>query len=253
LDFILARGGNDALARVNVVMRRLGHAEMTALPEVTREERNTRAVFGVFEPRFLKATLLICLSYFMLMLSFYFVLSWTPKNLVDLGFSVQQGIFASVLLNAGGIIGGLSFGYLAGRSSARKVAPYLFVSLFVSIVGYGALREGLAPVMTGAFVAGFFLIGCMASLYAIVPRIYPARVRNTGTGLAIGVGRLGAVVGPYLGGLLIGAGWQRIAYYSVLAIPVLVSAIAVRRIPLFGERPEAGQSAIGRETLRPAE
>ena len=76
----------------------------------------------------------------------------------------------------------------------------------------------------------------MGSLYAIVPMIYPARVRNTGTGLAIGVGRMGAVVGPYLGGLLIAAGWQRLAYYSVLALPVLVSALAVRRIPYFGER-----------------
>ena len=253
LDFILASKSKNRLASANAVMRRMGHPPMAALPEVTAEEISTRAVIGVFEPRFLKATLLICLSYFMLMLSFYFVLSWTPKNLVDLGFSVQQGIFGSVLLNAGGIIGGLSFGYLAGRSSARKVAPYMFVALFVSIVGYGALRSGLVPVMTGAFVAGFFLIGTMASLYAIVPQIYPARVRNTGTGLAIGFGRLGAVVGPYLGGLLIAAGWQRVAYYSVLAIPVLVSAVAVRRIPLFGERSEAPQSPIGRETLRPAE
>src|SRR6185295_1517778 len=139
----------------------------------------------------------------------------------------------SVLLNVGGIIGGLTFGYLASRSSARKVAPYLFVALFLSIVGFGALRSGFAPLMGGAFVCGFFLIGSMASLYAIVPQIYPARVRNTGTGLAIGFGRLGAVVGPYIGGVLIGAGWQRLAYYSVLAIPVLVSAMAVRHIPVF--------------------
>lgn len=253
IDFILARGGKDALGRVNAVMRRLGHQPMTALPEITREEQSTRAVVGVFEGRFLKSTLLICLSYFMLMLSFYFVLSWTPKNLVDLGFTVQQGIFGSVLLNVGGILGGLGFGYFAGKSHARKLAPYMFVALFVSIIAFGALREGLVPVMTGAFVAGFFLIGSMASLYAIVPRIYPARVRNTGTGLAIGFGRLGAVIGPYLGGLLIGAGWQRLAYYSVLALPVLVSAVAVRRIPLFGERPEGEKMPLGHETLRPAE
>jgi MFS family permease len=79
------------------------------------------------------------------------------------------------------------------------------------------------------------MIGAMASLYAIVPAIYPPRVRNTGTGLAIGIGRLGAVVGPYLGGVLIQHGWERFAYYSVLAIPVLVSALVVRHIPLFGE------------------
>ena len=200
IDFLLARNGKDALEGVNAVMRRLGHPSMTALPQIASEEISTRAVIGVFEARFLKGTLLICLSYFMLMFSFYFVLSWTPKNLVDLGFTVRQGIFGSVLLNVGGILGGLAFGYFAGKSHTRRLAPYMFVALFVSIVGFGALHEGLVPVMTGAFVAGFFLIGSMASLYAIVPQIYPARVRNTGTGLAIGFGRLGAVVGPYAGG-----------------------------------------------------
>jgi len=252
IDFILARGGADALARVNAVMRRLGHPPMTALPQVTRDEISTRAVIGVFDARFLKGTLLICICFFMLMLSFYFVLSWTPKNLVDMGFTNSQGIFGSVLLNVGGILGGLAFGYFAARSHARKLAPYMFVALFVAIVGFGALRSGLVPVMTGAFVAGFFLIGSMTSLYALVPQIYPARVRNTGTGLAIGFGRLGAVVGPYLGGLLIGAGWQRLAYYSVLAIPVLVTAAAVGHIPLFGERTGRG-AGLGRETLNPAE
>jgi benzoate transport len=236
LDFLLSGKTKDGLARVNAVMRRLGHAPLSGLPEIAPEDRSIKAVTGVFDPQFLPGTVLICTSFFMLMFSFYFVLSWTPKNLVDLGFTVQEGIFASVLLNAGGIIGGLVFGYLAGRSHARSVAPYMLALLFVAIVGYGALHEGRAAVMTGAFVAGFFLIGSMASLYIIVPQIYPARVRNTGTGLAVGFGRLGAVVGPYAGGLLIAGGWERFAYYSVLAIPVLLAALAVRRIPLFVER-----------------
>jgi MFS family permease len=158
-----------------------------------------------------------------------------------------------VLLNGGGILGGLTFGYLAGKSHARRLAPYLFVALYVAIVGYGALRVGLVPVMSGAFVAGFFMIGCMASLYAIVPRIYPASVRNTGTGLAIGFGRLGAVIGPYLGGLLIAAGWQRLAYFSVLGLPVLITALVVRRIPLLGEGAPDANAAQRRGTLHPAE
>ncbi len=194
----------------------------------------------------------------MLMLTFYFVLSWTPKNLVDLGFSVQEGIFGSVLLNVGGILGGLTFGYLASRASSRKISSTMFVVLFFAIVAYGALKMGFVPVMTGAFIAGFFMVGAMASLYAIVPSIYPPRVRNTGTGLAIGLGRLGGVVGPYLGGLLIGAGWQRLAYYSLLAVPVLVSAVAVRRIVLYGERaePELRPSPVwtrGDSKLRPTD
>jgi len=252
LEFILSRRRGDTLERINAVMRRIGHPPMASLPDRTRDESSTRAVVGVFEPRFRKATLLICLSYFALMFSFYFVVSWLPKNLVDLGFSVQQGIFASVLLNVGGILGGVLLGYFAGKSHARTLSPYMFLAVFASIVALGALRAGMTPVTTAAFVVGFFLNAAMASLYLLVPQIYPPLVRNTGTGLAIGFGRVGAVIGPYVGGLLISAGWQRFAYYSVLALPVLISAVAVRRIPLFGES-MAPKPLLREESLRPAE
>ena len=251
LDFILARNGKNALAQVNDVMRRLGCPPVQHLPEVPREDAGTTAVLGVFARRFRAGTALICVSFFMLMLSFYFVLSWTPKNLVDLGFSVSEGIYASVLLNSGGIAGGLVFGVIARRMGARRVSTWLLIALFASIVAYGALSHGLAALMTGATVSGFFLIGSMASLYSIVPQIFPARVRNTGTGLAIGFGRLGAVAGPWLGGILIAAGWQRFVYYAVLALPILVAATAVRRIPLLDDAPD-GDVAQGHSAPSPS-
>jgi hypothetical protein len=70
-------------------------------------------------------------------------------------------------------------------------------------------------------------------------------VRNTGTGLAIGIGRIGAMVGPPLAGILIAAGWERVAYYSVLALPVLISALAVRYVVYFNEQaaPVAAEAA----------
>jgi benzoate transport len=233
LDFILAGRPANALSRVNAVLRRLGKPEAAALPPASVADVSVRAVLGVFDRRFRSGTVLICTSFFMLMLSFYFVLSWTPKNMVDLGFTVSEGISGSILLNLGGIIGGLAFGYYAGRSHARRLSPIMLGFCFLAIVAFGLLHGGLITVMAGAFVAGFFLIGSMASLYAIVPMIYPAQVRNTGTGIAIGFGRLGAVVGPYLGGLLIAQGWSRAAYYAVLALPILIAVLAIRRIPLL--------------------
>jgi benzoate transport len=235
-DYLLTRRREDSLVRVNAVLKRLGKAPLAALPPLAREEAATKAVIGVLEPRYLKGTVLMTLSYFMLMFSFYFVLSWTPKNLVDLGFSVEQGIFALLLINLGGLCGGLACGYLTRRLSARPLTSYLLIGLFFAIVAFGAARSGVLAVMTGAFVVGFFLMAAMAGLYMIIPHVYPPNVRNTGTGLAIGIGRIGAMVGPPLAGVLIAAGWERMAYYSVLALPVLISALAVRYVTYFSEQ-----------------
>ena len=96
LDFILTRRRENALAHVNAVLKRLGRPLLTALPSIPREEAATKAIVGVLEPRYLKGTVLMALSYFMLMFSFYFVLSWTPKNLVDLGFTRRAGNLRAV-------------------------------------------------------------------------------------------------------------------------------------------------------------
>lgn len=239
LDFILARRRGNALTQLNAVLRRLGRAPLAALPSISREEAATKAVVGVIEPRYFKGTVLMTLSYFMLMFSFYFVLSWTPKNLVDLGFSVEQGIFALLMINLGGIAGGLLCGYFSRRLNARSLTSWMLVALFFFIVGYGTIQTGVLPMMMLAFLVGLGLMGAMAGLYIIVPHVYPPTVRNTGTGLAIGIGRIGAMVGPPLAGLLIAAGWERVAYYSVLALPVLISALAVRHVAYFNEQPES--------------
>ena len=84
-----------------------------------------------------------------------------------------------------------------------------------------------------AGVGGFFLIAMICGLYAIIGAMYPVHVRNTGTGLAIGTGRFGAVLGPFIGGLLIQAGWSRPAYCLALALPLLLAAILIRRVPLL--------------------
>jgi MFS family permease len=107
-----------------------------------------------------------------------------------------------------------------------------------------------------AFIVGYFLMAAMAGLYIIVPHVYPPNVRNTGTGLAIGLGRFGAMVGPPIAGMLIAAGWERVAYYSLLAVPVLISALAVRYIVYFNERAKtAGDTgwASQQAGLRPTE
>ncbi len=243
LDFLITHRGPKTLDKINAVMRRLRRPELTSLPDVGPEK--TATVIGVFHPRFFKSTVLICTSFFLLMFTFYFVLSWLPKNIVDLGFTAQQGIFASVLLNVGGVIGGLLFGYFAGRSHPRALSPYALAMCFVSVVGLGAISMGYVPLMSASFVVGMCLIGAMASLYGIAPLIYPASVRTTGTGLAIGLGRLGAVAGPAAAGFLIEGHWQRFSYYAVLAIPALLSALAIRRIPLLDE-PSSGQISMQR-------
>ena len=177
-------------------------------------------------------TLLLWSCYLTLMFSFYFVVSWTPKLLVDAGLSTSQGISAGAILQAGGLIGGLVIGFLGSRYAVNKLTAWFFSLSVVLILVYGWADAELTTLMILAAMMGFFLIGAMIGLYTIGPALYDSKSRVTGVGLAIGVGRLGAIAAPFAGGLLLEAGLDVSLIYAVFAAPLVLAAFAARSISL---------------------
>lgn len=239
LDFLLAERRSNALARVNALLQRMGRAELTELPPPNSAQTEARGVLAGFDKAFFRRTLLICTAYFLTMLPFYFMLNWTPKVLVDEGLSLSTGISGAVIMNGAGVFGGLLFGAVASWLGLRPLTSVFMVLFFGSIAGFGAAGTTLPLLLGLAAAVGFFMIGVISGLYAVIGAMYPVRVRNTGTGLALGIGRLGAVAGPYLGGVLIAAGWSRPVYCAVLAAPLLLAALVIRRVPLLDGKTEA--------------
>jgi MFS family permease len=158
------------------------------------------------------------------MLAFYFVMNWTPKLLVDAGLSPSQGVSGAVLLNVGGIVGTVLLGALASRFGIYRLLIAYMVIAAVVMPFFGLLGSStLAVLIPMALVLGYFLFACMGGLYTVIAAIYPAEVRNTGTGFAIGMGRFGAVVGPYLAGWLLARHWTVPQIYTVFGLSLLLA------------------------------
>ena len=235
LEFLLARRPRNALARLNALLARMQRPALSVLPDVAVVE--SQSAFSVFDRVFFWRTLLIVSAYFFAMLPFYFMLNWTPKVLVDQGLSVSTGISGAVVMNGVGVFGGLLFGAIANLVGLRQLTSISMVLFFVAIAGFGAVGANLTLLLVLAAAVGFFMISMISGLYAIIGVMYPVRVRNTGTGLVLGIGRIGAVIGPYLGGMMIAAGWSRPVYCAALAAPLLLSALFIRRVPLLTDTP----------------
>jgi len=236
LDFLAAKGTPGALRQANAILARLGRPAIEAFPPQTPAEVAEAGRGGVFGPEMIRATLLLCLAYFFVMLTFYFVLQWTPKVLVDAGLSKEGGVSGGTLMNLGGIIGSLGFGAASAWMAAKRLGSVTMAVCFGVLVVMAFAPVRLGVMLPLGFVAGVFIFAAMASLYALAPVIFPARVRATGTGMGIGIGRVGAILGPIAAGYLIGADWQRWQYTIVLAVPMLLAAAAVARVPLWGEK-----------------
>jgi benzoate transport len=223
LAFLLSGKAKNALARANAVLRRFDQPQLAALP--AQRETRKKTLLDVLSPELRTGTLLICAAFFMNMLSFYFLMGWIPKLITDSGLPNSVGITALSLINLFGVIGGSLAGWWAGRMSMGWVTFLFMLMMYVSMILFSVMPAEPAPLWIASSILGFFMIGTMVGLYAIVAHVFPTHVRATGTGAAIGLGRLGAVAGPYLGGVLIAAGWQRPLYFAVLGIPTLIAAM----------------------------
>ena len=81
--------------------------------------------------------------------------------------------------------------------------------------------------MAVVFVAGFFVLGSQLCLNAIAAAFYPTPMRSTGVGWAMGLGRVGSIVGPVIGGVLLTLGWETATLFFVMAAPAVVAALSV--------------------------
>lgn len=233
LDYLISKPRANTLARVNRVMRHLKLDALTTLP-VPAPQVAKSSVFDVFSASILPRQLLMGLSYFLYMFSQYFFLQWNNKLTTDAGFPVADGLAVSILTNYGGIAGGIIIGYFSTRLPFRAVAVITLLVMGAGIAAFGGAANNLVLAQVIGFANGFCIFGAAVLLYATAAATFPARVRATGIGLSMGAGRLGGFLGPLIAGPMLGATFDlgRPMTCILLAIPVLVSAAVLMRVPL---------------------
>jgi benzoate transport len=231
-EFLLSKRPPGALQLMNRMLRGMGRAEIAALPESTAgadEPRGLEQIVGALRKLFSAPhradTLLLWVAFFMSLLTLYFLQNWVPQLVANAGQTDSQAFSAGTILNLGLFGGMASVGYFADRYGLKRViATYLGATAIV-LVSFSSL-EGTTAIAIGLGVAGF-MQGGFIGLYAVGARIYPAAIRITGIGWAIGVARLGAVLGPWMAGVLVAGGMGMVGSFLVFAIPLAIAAIAV--------------------------
>lgn len=216
-----------ALDKVNRSLGRLGYPPVGALP--VKPERGPRkgVPVGIFRPDLIATTLLVALSYFLHITSFYFIVKWVPKIVVDMGFTASAAAGVLVWANVGGATGGATLGLLARRFGAKRLTQAFLIgsTVMVGVFGHGqADLESLAAICA---MAGFCLNGAIVGLYAMLARAFPADLRATGTGFAVGTGRGGAILAPTVAGILFQAGFGLQFVALVMGAGSLVSAVCL--------------------------
>ncbi|HNP34314.1 MAG TPA: MFS transporter [Woeseiaceae bacterium] len=231
IGFLIKQQPGGALMRVNATLRRMGHRTVAALPEKEVPGASRASVVQLFSPRLRRTTALLTLAYFAHIMTFYFMLKWIPKIVVDMGFEPSKAGGVLVWANVGGMCGAVLLGLLARRFGVRTLVITSLVLAFVLVSIFGAVPADLGSLALIAAVAGFFTNAAVVGFYALFVEAFPTEVRAGGTGFVIGMGRGGAALGPVIAGLLFASGQSLLVVAIMMGAGALIAATAIALLP----------------------
>ena len=230
VDFLLKNQPKNALSRVNLILKKLDFSKIEFLP--TKINVGSKIpVNSLFQAKYIDSTIKLWTAFFFSFACLYFLISWIPKIVTELGLSLELGIYSGTVFNIGAFFGIVTQGYFSSKFGLKKIIS-LFLIVTCIIMTQIQHFFGSDWMLFIFSVLGFTIQGGFVGLYSIAARIYPTEFRTTGVGWGIGAGRLGAVLGPLVAGVLIGAGISISMNFIIFAVAALIAALITHIISI---------------------
>ncbi len=233
-------GGVAGLLVVPLMWARLPESE-AYLRSVEDRDQNATEVASrtsqLLRGRYLPISVAICVASFMGLLLVYGLNTWLPKIMGEAGYSIEAGTELLLVLNVGAVIGLLIAGRLSDARGNKPTVLLWFGLAAVCLALISIKLHSTTLVYAAVLLTGVFVFSSQVLVYAFVGHLYPPEVRGTALGMSAGVGRVGAIVGPSLGGALVTAG---IAYpwgFYAFAMAAVLAVLALATVPAHLEEP----------------
>jgi len=226
----------NALDRINAVLARFGHSPVSELPPPPRKGAKA-SVFDILKPDLIRTTLLLTIAYSFHAVTFYFILKWAPKIVADFGFSQAEAAGVLVWANIGGATGGAIFGLFMHKFGIKLPTMVTLGASAAMVALFGIGHTTLFAWSAAVFVCGLATNSAIVGMYSAFAKGFPTHVRATGTGFAIGAGRVGAAGSPILAGYLFDAelGLQGVAI--IMALGSLIALFTLSQVDMREKEP----------------
>jgi MFS transporter, AAHS family, 4-hydroxybenzoate transporter len=242
---VLTRGAHQRVAELLRLVSPKAVFESATRFVVSEPRLTGMPVLHLFRNGRTPVTLLLWVVFFMSLLDLYFLSNWLPTVLNDLGASVSEAAVIGSMLQVGGIVATFALGRVIDRFSFRALALVYFVAVF-AIGAIGQLGHSAIPVTIAIFVAGFCIVGGQIASNALAAAYYPTSIRATGVGWALGIGRVGSIVGPLVGGSLLSMKWSPGEVFMTAAAAALCAALAAFSLSRLAGFGGSGRNAVDR-------
>jgi len=210
-------------------------AQFVSAPNIEVAEVKNQGFLGLrllFQGNLKFITPLLWICFATTLMANFFLNNWMPIIFEGSGMTPKEAAFASGLYHWGGTVGGVLVSLVLNRFGYSAIAT-MFLLAPIAIAGLGFSGASHLATMFVSGIAGFAVLGVQFGNNACSGLIYPTEARSKGVGWALGIGRFGAIVSPYIGGLLIAQNMSTSELFLWAASPMAMGAIAAIFVALL--------------------
>lgn len=178
----------------------------------------------LFDPQLRRGTIILWVMFFMCMMIIYLLSSWLPTLIKNTGRTLQDASLVTAMFQIGGTVGSIALGRLMDRLNPQRVlaTAYLVGAAFIAVIGHST--QSTLLLVLAVFVAGFCASGGQVGGNALAAGFYPTSNRATGVSWALGIGRIGSILGSMAGGWMLTMGWGMTTVFEAVAVPAVIAA-----------------------------
>jgi len=238
IRFLVLKGGHNK--KVSEYLGRI--VPGTTIPDeiiVGEDEHSSSSKFSVrqlFAEGRAAVTLMLWTMFFMNLLNLWFLNNWLPTIMGDLGIQVETASLVTSLFQIGGLLGAVALAGMLGRRLSFGVLAVTYFAAAIFILLIGEAGASIPLLVMAVFASGVGVIGGQTVSNALAADFYPTAIRSTGIGWALGIGRIGSILGPILGGFLLSYGGSARRVFWFAAVPALIATAAATAVSLTRKR-----------------
>lgn len=242
--FLAARRGKNDLLQLNRLRGRMKLTSLDELPTPPAAPETRGPTFkALLVPSIRRQTILVWAASLTYAIVGYFLMNWKPTILADAGLSPTLAAASGMITGVCGSLGHLAMGLFARRVGEGRLTAIFFALAAASLVVFGLQPPDPVLLLAVAGITTFFVVGAYTGLFLVAVVMYPPSIQNTGLGFIVGFGRIGAIIGPMIGGFLFSAGLDRMTTYFVFSAIALVPAITMHLANRLAARQQTADAA----------
>ena len=234
----------SALEKVQSILKKLGHQSIDTLGPVPENTAEKISPITLFKPHVALTTIILMLAYFGNIGTYYYYVKWLPTIVTDLGFTKSEATTVLGMISLGGVFGSIGVGLIARFIPIKPLMIFTLLASAIGVALFPYFTGSLAHMKMIGFATGLTIFAAISGFFALFVSSYPATLLGSGSGFVLGIGRGGAILGPFIPGLLFTAGLDLKTVAIIMAAGSFIAAFIIFFLPQRGQMKMASNEPI---------